>query len=216
MLDKIDRLPFVNEKNAFRLLIAMHLAGAIGLSIPVTQDLFKLLVPFNLLLTTAILLHFERGKSAKYGVFILLTFVIGFLAEVLGVKTGLLFGSYTYGPTLGFKAFEVPIAIGLNWVVLVYCSAHLSKKIATSTIVRILLGSLIMVAFDLIIEPVAIKFDFWAWEELNIPIRNYIGWFLLSVLLHTLFHFLIKPSNNSLAVRLLYIQVAFFLILNII
>lgn len=216
MLNKIDKHHFVNEKNAFRLLIAMHLAGVIGLSIPETQDLFKLLVPFNLLLTAAILLHFEKEKSTKYGFFILLTFVIGFFAEVLGVKTGLLFGSYTYGPTLGFKAFEVPLAIGLNWVVLVYCSAHLSQKIASTTFIQIILGSLIMVAFDFIIEPVAIKFDFWAWEELNIPIRNYLGWLLLSVLLHTLFHFLIKPSNNSLAIRLLYIQVAFFLILNII
>lgn len=216
MLNKIDSLPFVNEKNAFGLLIAMHLAGVIGLIIPETQDLFKLLVPFNLLLTTAILLHFEKEKSFKYGLFIFLTFVVGFFAEVLGVKTGILFGSYTYGPTLGFKAFDVPFAIGLNWVVLVYCSAHLSKKISNSTFIRIILGSAMMVAFDFIIEPVAIKFDFWAWEELNIPIRNYIGWFLISLLLHTAFHFLIRSSNNSLAVRLLYIQVAFFLILNII
>lgn len=216
MLNKIDSLPFVNEKNAFGLLIAMHLAGAMGLSIPETQELFKLLVPFNLLATAAIVLHFEKEKTFKYGLFILLTFAIGFFAEVVGVKTGVLFGAYTYGPTLGFKALEVPLAIGLNWVVLVYCSAHLSKKISNSTILRIIFGSAIMVAFDLLIEPVAIRFDFWSWEELNIPIRNYIGWFSISLILHILFHFLIKSSNNSLAIRLLYIQVAFFLILNII
>ena len=216
MLNKINNLPFINEKNAFYLLLAMHIAGVVGLSLEQTQDLFKALVPFNLLATAAILLHFEKNKNTNYGLFILITFLVGFFVEVLGVKTGDVFGVYSYGSTLGFKIFDVPLAIGLNWVVLIYCTAHLSRKITKSVVVQVIIASLFMVAFDLLIEPVAINFDFWSWELINIPIRNYIGWFVVSLLLQTLFHFLMKPTNNSLAIRLLYIQVGFFLVLNFI
>ncbi|MFY0591870.1 carotenoid biosynthesis protein [Roseivirga sp.] len=216
MINKIDELPFVNEKNAFFLMIAMHVAGVIGLSLEITADLFKLLVPFNLLATGAILLHFEKEKSLKYGAFIFITFLVGFFAEVIGVATGAVFGEYSYGETLGFKVLDVPLAIGINWIVLIYCTAHLSRKITNKSLLQIVIASVFMVAFDLLIEPVAINLDFWSWEMVDIPLRNYLGWFVVSLLLHAVFLGLMTNSNNSLAIKLLYIQVAFFVVLNFI
>ncbi|OEK07491.1 carotenoid biosynthesis protein [Roseivirga misakiensis] len=216
MLNKIDDLTFVNEKNAFYLLVAMHISGVIGLSLEITSDLFKMLVPYNLFATAAILLHFEKDKSIKYGLFILITFLVGFFAEVIGVATGDIFGEYAYGKTLGFKVLEVPLAIGINWVVLIYCSAHLSRKITNSAVLQVIIASILMVALDLLIEPVAINLDFWSWNGGDIPLRNYIGWFVVSVLLHSVFRGLMKDSNNSLAIKLLYIQAAFFVVLNFI
>ena len=35
--------------------------------------------------------------------------LIGFVIEVIGVKTGYVFGSYSYGDSLGFKILEVPV-----------------------------------------------------------------------------------------------------------
>lgn len=216
MLKRIDDLPFVNQRNAFYLLMAMHIAGVIGLSIPSTTALFKALTPFNLLVTAAVVLHFEQNKGSKYGLFILLTFLIGFFAEVVGVKTGVLFGEYQYGPTLGFQWLEVPLAIGLNWVVLIYGTALLAQEISGSRVLQVIIGAVMMVALDFLIEPVAIKYEFWLWESVNIPLQNYFGWFLIALLLHTLFRFVVKNSNNSLAIKLLCIQVGFFLMLNII
>lgn len=216
MLNRIDNLPYINQKNAFYLLLAMHIAGVIGLSIPATEQLFKSLTPFNLLATAAIVLHFEQKKGTRYGLFILLTFLIGFFAEVVGVRTGILFGEYSYGATLGFKWLDVPLAIGLNWVVLIYGTALLSQKITNSRGIQVLIGAMLMVATDFLIEPVAIQYDFWSWNATDIPLQNYLGWFLLALLLHGLASILINNSNNSLAIKLLYIQVGFFLILNII
>lgn len=216
MLDKIDNLPFVNQKNAFRLMMAMHIAGVIGLSIEETRALFQLLTPFNLLTTAAIVLHFESNKGLKYGLFILITFLIGFFVEVAGVKTGLIFGEYSYGKTLGYKIFDVPLAIGLNWVVLIYCTAHQTRQIFDKLWARVILGATIMTLLDFIIEPVAIAYDFWNWETITIPIQNYGAWFIVSALLHLLFNKLMPDSNNSLAIKLLYIQAGFFVLLNFI
>jgi len=216
MLQKIDDLPFVNERNAFFLLLAMHTAGVIGLSIESSRALFQFLTPFNLFATAAIILHFEKQKKSGYFIFIAVCFLLGYSVEVLGVSTGWPFGEYSYGKTLGFKLFEVPLAIGLNWVVLVYCSAHLAKRLFKNQWVAIVLGALFMTIIDLLIEPVAIAYDFWTWEKISVPTANYVGWFAVSALLHFIFQRLVKESNNSLAIRLLYIQVGFFALLNLI
>lgn len=216
MLDKIDSLPFVNQKNAFRLMLAMHVAGAIGLAIDETQALFQWLTPFNLLATAAIVLHFETEKGLKYGLFIALTFLIGFFIEVIGVTTGQIFGVYSYGETLGYKVLDVPLAIGLNWVVLIYATAQLSNSLFNGLLMRVGTGAALMTAIDYLIEPVAISYDFWSWETAAIPLQNYAAWFLISAVLHVLFQKLMPNSNNSLAIRLLYIQVGFFIVLNFI
>lgn len=216
MLDKIDKLPFVNQKNAFRLMLAMHIAGVIGLGMEETRELFQILTPFNLLATAAIVLHFESNKGLKYGLFILLTFLTGFFVEVAGVETGLIFGEYNYGQTLGYKVFDVPLAIGLNWIVLIYCTGHLAKQIFNNLWARVISGAAIMTLLDFIIEPVAIAYDFWSWDSAVIPLQNYGAWFLISTFLLILFNKLMPESNNPLAIRLLYIQVGFFIVLNFI
>ena len=54
----------------------------------------------------------------------LLVFLIGFSVEGIGVATAVLFGSYSYVSAFGFKLFETPIMIGVNWLFLAlstYC-----------------------------------------------------------------------------------------------
>lgn len=216
MLKQIVESRHINPTNAFRLLLAMHIAGAIGLAIPATRDLFQLLTPFNLLATAAIIFHFEERKTANYVLFILATFLVGYGVEVAGVHTGIIFGEYSYGATLGFKLFEVPLAIGLNWAILIYATGMTSDKLPLPGVVRALVGATMMVLLDLLIEPVAINLDFWTWAAQTIPLRNYLAWFLLSFALHLFYQFLPFSKNNPLAIRLLCIQALFFLILNFI
>lgn len=216
MLSKLDKLPFVNQTNALYLLIAMHVAGVIGLSFEGSRELFQTLTPFNLLATAAIVLHFEEQKSPRYFIFIFFTFLVGFFAEVIGVKTGLFFGDYYYGETLGWKVLDVPLAIGLNWVIMIYASGLFARSVTKSRYYAIVLGAVLMTAIDILIEPIAIKLDFWQWVEASVPLRNYLGWFLLSLLLQFFFSFSMPKSNNSLAIRLLYILILFFMILNFI
>jgi len=81
---------------------------------------------------------------------------------------------------------------------------------------RIVSAALMMTLLDFLIEPVAIAYDFWSWEAVSIPIQNYGAWFLISAVLHFVFNKLMPESNNPLAIKILYIQAIFFLILNFI
>lgn len=208
--------PHFNTTNAFRLLLAMHIAGAIGLAIPASRDFFQLLTPFNLLATAAIVFHFEEKKTKSYLVFVITTFAAGYLVEVAGVHTGVIFGKYSYGSTLGIKLFDVPLAIGLNWAILIYASGLASDKLPLPKIIKALTGAGIMVILDFLIEPVAIKLDFWSWTLDDIPTHNYIAWFLISFVLHLFYQLLSFSKNNSLAIRLLCIEAVFFSVLNFI
>ncbi|MCE7994042.1 MAG: carotenoid biosynthesis protein [Roseivirga sp.] len=216
MLKQILESRHINPVNAFRLMLAMHIAGAIGLAIPASQELFQLLTPFNLLATAAIIFHFEEKKTLNYFLLILVTFFVGYAVEVAGVHTGAIFGEYSYGATLGIKLFDVPLAIGLNWAILIYASGLASDKLPVPRPVKVLAGAAIMVLMDLLIEPVAIRLDFWSWVMEDIPLQNYIAWFALSLALHLFYQFLPFSKNNPLAIRLLYIQGLFFLALNFI
>uniref|UniRef100_UPI004047E619 carotenoid biosynthesis protein n=2 Tax=Roseivirga sp. TaxID=1964215 RepID=UPI004047E619 len=215
MLEKILSTGIRNQRLATAFLIATHIAGAIGLIYEPTRSLFQNLTPLNLLVTAAIIFHFEKEKTAQYFIFIIATFLIGFFAEVLGVKTGMIFGDYAYGETLGIKVLNVPLSIGLNWAILIYIAGIVSNKLFENFWLRISFGSILMVLLDFLIEPVAIDFDFWTWNTPEIPIQNYIGWFILSLLLHSLFQKLNFGKTNPLAIKLLIIQFSFFAVLNL-
>jgi bisanhydrobacterioruberin hydratase len=215
MLEKILSTGIRNQRLATAFLIATHIAGAIGLIYEPTRSLFQNLTPLNLLVTAGIIFHFEKEKTVQYFVFIIATFLIGFFAEVLGVKTGMIFGDYAYGETLGYKVFNVPLSIGLNWAILIYIAGIVSNKLFENFWLRISFGSIIMVLLDFLIEPAAIDFDFWTWNTPEIPIQNYIGWFMLSLMLNSLFQKLNFGKTNPLALKLLIIQFSFFAVLNL-
>ena len=122
---------FLSEKNTVYLLISMYLAGIIGLRWEFSREIFKFLVPFNLIFTTFVVLFSHRDWNKYFVFFILFTFLVGFFIEVLGVETGKIFGKYHYQTTLGIKIMQVPPIIGLNWLVLVY-GDRLYQKIQKS------------------------------------------------------------------------------------
>ena len=78
------------------IILVTHLVGAIGLSVPALQPIFKDLTPFHLLLSTLLLLISQSLNVKIFRLFLVL-FSIGFFVEVIGVKTGILFGNYQYG-----------------------------------------------------------------------------------------------------------------------
>ena len=41
--------------------------------------------------------------------------------ELVGTKTGMLFGDYSYGKVLGPALQGVPLIIGINWFIMMYC-----------------------------------------------------------------------------------------------
>lgn len=101
------------------LLVALYTADLVGLLTPY-QPYFLSLTPLTLLLTALLRLAYHTPRCKSLVLYCLLTWLIGFGVEVIGVRTGLPFGHYYYGATLGWKISDVPLVIGLHWLVLTY------------------------------------------------------------------------------------------------
>jgi uncharacterized membrane protein len=216
------------RKVCFTLLTLMYLAGIIGLLLPITQPFFKSLSPLNLWFSLALLLSFHRDFNKSFITIAVIIFLSSLMIEMLGVHTGVIFGKYWYGQTLGTQVLNVPLVIGANWLLLIYCSSittqmliqTITKKLpAKFQSVQLLFSAfcsaLMMVMLDFLIEPVAIRLDFWYWQNEQIPNQNYLMWFLLSFFLSYIFFKGKFLKNNPLAFLLLVLQFSFFLIINL-
>jgi putative membrane protein len=201
-------------KYALLLLVLMHLAGGIGLAFDSSRWLFQALTPFSLWTSGLLLLLFQDKKERSFWLFAAICFLTGYFIEVLGVHTGKIFGEYSYGATLGWKPLGVPITIGLNWFVLVLCTGYLAQYLPGSRLGKSVIGAALMVAFDYLMEPPAILLDFWSWASPEIPLQNYVAWFITAFFLQLFYHFGSFRKYNFLALPLFIIQALFFLSLN--
>ena len=192
------------------ILFIIHLVGGVALSIDSVKSIFLLLSPINLALTFGLLIWGNDDFSINFFKVISVLFLIGFFVEVIGVYSGLLFGEYHYGKTLGFQFFGVPLIIGVNWVLLVMSSFAVSSYFVSNSIFKVILSSIIMVLLDLMIEPVAIRLDFWHWQAEVIPLQNYLMWFLVALLMNWILTFNRFKFNVKLGFGLLISQVLFF------
>lgn len=215
---------------ATALAILFHVIGFTGMMYG-NRDYFISTTPFNLLLMFALLIWTQTEKNKWFWIFLISCFSIGVLVEVIGVNTGLLFGKYHYESALGVQLKNVPLLIGVNWFIIIYCcgiSVHtlLTKIISTlptdapktATLLKALSlivdGATLAVIFDWLMEPVAVKLNYWKWDgDGLIPVYNYVCWFVVSSLLLALFHYSNFGKRNKFAVNLLLIQVMFFLLL---
>ena len=118
-----------------------------------------------------------------------------FVLEWIGVTTGTVFGQYGYGGILQPELFSVPVAIGFAWLTMLLASYALAKAVLRSDRGWMfyfipVMGSLLMVGFDLLLEPAAQHLGYWQWNGGSVPLRNYLVWFLASLCFLTVGHFL--------------------------
>ena len=211
--DAVERYRKYALPAAVAVLVIFHAVGLWGLLFSGEPEYFQQLTPMNLLLTNVLLFSFHRRWNAAFVLFAVVMFCGGFLSEVLGVHTGLLFGNYSYGAALGLKLWEVPLLIGLNWLMLVYTTGHISNYFKLHWLIRALIGAICMVLLDYFIEPVAMQYDFWSWQGDSIPLSNFIGWFAVAFLLQLYFQKASFFKSNRLAPYVYLVQLAFFICL---
>ncbi len=194
--------------------VIFYTVGTFGILDHNTKDWFLGLTPFNLILSFCILL--TASHPDRKGLFnvLLISFIVGLSVEWIGVHTGLLFGDYFYVNNLGFKLYDVPLVIGLNWGLLVVCSGSVANRLKMGTIPTVIIGAGLMTALDYLIEPVAVKSDFWQWKLEEIPAFNFICWFIVALPLQWINIKWNKAASNKVYDALFIILVLFFTILN--
>lgn len=204
-----------NKTNICSLIVILfHCVGLYGFLNTELNDLFIKLVPFHLLLMLSLMIVSGYDGTRELLLFALAVYTAGFLVEVAGVNTGLIFGSYTYGSTLGLKIWETPLMIGVNWLILVYTTGVLLHTFKINKYALAALGAVLLVSIDFLIEPVAIKYDYWSWQGGVIPMQNYIGWFIVAFLMFLFFNRMNFRKQNPAAIVLFVTQLVFFIVLN--
>ena len=198
------------------LVLLFHLTGFVGLAFSKNPDFYLRFTPLTLLLTALLLLAFQRERGVSFWGFCVSVSLLGFAAEVVGVFTGKFFGHYYYGQTLGYQALGVPLAIGLNWLVLTYVCGILARYLLLAELPRILLAALLMVGLDMCMEPVASHYDFWHWTANVIPFQNFRDWFILACILQMLFNRANFPKFNPLVPLVYLTQLLFFFLLSMV
>lgn len=187
--------------------------GVVAIYIPYSSAFFISLTPFALLLSLFLILVFHKKFDLKHlGVFLTI-FIIGFLVEMIGTNTGLIFGFYKYGPTLGISLWNTPLMIGLNWVMVIYLTASIISKLKLSKPLTVLIASILTVGYDLVLEQLAPKMMMWTWKGDTIPVKNYVAWFVLSLIFHSLVQYSNIKTKNKLAFVIFATQLMFFVLL---
>ncbi len=204
------------QKSIAIVLVILYVVGTLGFIFNIYPQ-FERLTPVNLSISLILTLFCHPKWDWKIVLFCLLCPIIGFIVEMKGVETGLIFGKYQYDYALGYKYRDTPLSIGINWLLISYCSGVL-VSFATDEhrhwAIKALIAAALMVSLDVLIEPIAMKTGMWHWENDTVPFQNYVGWFITAFVIQSLFFILNKTVKNKVAVILLVLQFLFFWILS--
>lgn len=198
--------------------------GLIFHYLDVTRGGVLLLTEVYLIFMIGLILFFDVSLKKKSIIqWLLATFLITFILEMIGTKTGLIFGSYTYSDVWLLQINGTPLIIGLLWVFVVLSGAtianltvsylkrlehflwvngvELTKNLISTAdtnsfgwiIIKSLISAASAVILDIFLEPVAIKLDYWQWRGDIVPLQNYVAWFVIAFI-STVFLYRCRPK----------------------
>lgn len=225
-MNKISKLNVI----ALSIALLVHVSGVIGILLTPYKNWFINYTAINLLLMALLIIVTHPQKNKTFLLFFIIVCIMGFGIEVLGVNTSFIFGNYTYGTILGMQLLNVPVVIGINWFIIIYCTGMFTqayenyilrrlteKGFAVSKQLKLISfitdAVFLTVLFDWMMEPVAVKLGYWHWQDNVIPFYNYISWMVVSAVMLTIFRKLIRGRRNIFAVHLFIIQLLFFWVL---
>ena len=189
-------------------LILVYFSGSIGFV--VNPSFFSPFTPYTLLLTCFVFLIHNPLADKKFIVAFFSIAFLGFIIEVIGVKSGLIFGKYAYGNGLGYKLLNVPLVISINWAMLICAGIIVVSSIFKNKITVLVVTALLVTLIDLIIEQVAPKLDFWQFEGGLPDYRNYLSWIGVTFFTSYFFYSTIITGNRTVSLIILILQIIFF------
>ncbi len=157
-----------------------------------------------LLFALASLTHAATSRGAGAAVALLAVAAGGsLLVEVIGIRTGVPFGGYRYGRTLGPEVLGVPLVVPLAWTMMAYPCLLLARRLVGSgpagsgpagsgsptagpiRRVRVaVLGGLALAGWDLFLDPQMVAAGHWTWLHPQpglpgvdgVPLTDLGGW----------------------------------------
>jgi uncharacterized membrane protein len=187
-----------------------HISGIIGISLGY-QEWFVRKTPLNLVVVLALLIVNYPITSVRRVALTFFFFLVGMLVEWVGVHYGFPFGEYSYGNTLGYKMDGIPYLIGVNWAILILITGACTNHLSPNPIAKVFIGATLMVLLDFFIESAAPVFDFWTFSGLVAPLRNYVAWFIVSLVLHSVYQSYHLTGNTRFSFHALAAYFLFFI-----
>jgi isopentenyl-diphosphate delta-isomerase len=109
--------------------------------------------------------------------------VYALVVESAAIATGFPYGEFAYSERLGYRLFGVvPWMVAFAWTPLFFGAYSVAANLFQSRQLRIIFTTLGLLAFDLVIDPGAIRLGFWQFVEegafYQVPLSNFAGWLL--------------------------------------
>jgi Phytoene/squalene synthetase len=203
----------IRISNVRNFIVIFYIIGLLGFTIPFSKPIFIVITPLALLLNIYLLAAFHPKFDVKSLLVFLFVAVAGFFTEVIGVKTGLVFGNYVYGKGLGLKLFDTPLLIGLNWLFLTYCAVEITTELKMRFWPSVFIAPGLMLVYDFALEMVAPLLDMWSWNDDRVSLRNYVSWYVIAFAFTLIIKVFKIEIRNPLAMVLFACQLVFFVIL---
>lgn len=192
-------------------LLLIQIIGLVGIYLKGND--FAALTPYGLLITFMVLIIYHQDYSKDFNRYIILIFAASFAIELMALRTGRIFGEFYYGLNLGFLVKNVPLIIGVNWLILCLSAAYLSNLFVQNIYLKSALAALLIVLLVFFIEQVAPALNFWYWKDNVVPIQNFVAWFVIAFFFQLMIWNLKFSVANKIAPYVFTFQLLFFVAL---
>jgi putative membrane protein len=150
----------------------------------------------------AVVAHALRSDKRQALYAFVAVYLVSLASELMGTGWGIPFGPYSYTSLLGPKWFDlVPLLIPLSWFTVSWACWSVARQ-RTSGIAAILLGTWLLVSWDLLLDPAMSKVtSYWIWGETGsyygMPWMNLFGWGVTGLVLFVILHKLAPTPHGS-------------------
>jgi uncharacterized membrane protein len=150
-----------------------------------------------------------RGARTA-ALFFAATAVPGYAVEVLGVHTGVPFGSYSYARSLGPLLWGAPPLVGLAWTMLAWPAALAARRLVRDRVARVIVGGWALASADLFLDPQQVAARHWTWRfpsphlpgVPDVPLTNYVGWLAVALVLSVAVQALAGEGDDTVMIGL--------------
>ena len=206
---------YISKERIPLICVVFYSVGLLLFVFPLTREVFIDITPFTLLLVIGVVFYFHKEWNLKTIMLFGSIVLSSYLLEMVGVRSGMPFGTYQYADGLGIKLLDTPLIIGLNWLFLVYASQSIACSMSQNALIKIVLGAGLMVLYDVVLEWVAPTMQMWHFTGGYPPLSNFTTWFLAAAIFQSGFVLLHIKVENRPARLVFCIQPAFFALIGL-